>query len=186
MRIIAGQARGLRLQVPKGDVRPTTDRVRESLFSILGSRVDGASVLDLFAGSGSLGLEALSRGAASVTFVDTHRPTCHVIEANLASTRLGPAQVKCRDVTAFLRTAGDVRFDLIFIDPPYPQRPGDPDLGLDLLHHPRLAEILASTGCVVWETPTGRSWLDDIPPWDLIDQRAYGKTTLCFLQIAGA
>lgn len=121
MRIIAGTARGARLKAPKGiDTRPTADRVKESLFSILGQRVRGARVLDLFAGTGGLGLEALSRGAAAAIFVD--RATVPLIKENATHTHLlERAQFLRQDVfTAFSRlAAAGERFDLIFCDPPY-------------------------------------------------------------------
>src|SRR5919112_6803420 len=105
MRVIAGTYGGRRLQAPPGtDTRPTADRVREALFSILGERVDGARVLDLFAGSGALGIEALSRGAAEATFVDSAAPAIRAIRANLEA--LGAqAEVRRADALTFLQTA---------------------------------------------------------------------------------
>lgn len=123
MRIVAGIARGRRLRAPKGRlVRPTADRVKEAVFSILESRdgCEGCAVLDLFAGAGALGLEALSRGARSAVFVDPARPARDAIEANLAATGLAgevltmPA-ARALDVLA----ASGRRFDRVFLDPPY-------------------------------------------------------------------
>lgn len=130
MRVVAGTARGRRLAAPPGAAtRPTSDRVREAIFDMLGSleaagaaRVAGGRVVDLFAGSGALGIEALSRGAAHATFVERDRHAAAVIEANLAATGLGPASVVRRDVTAFLRSAATepaAPFDVAFCDPPY-------------------------------------------------------------------
>ncbi len=121
MRIITGKARGARLKTPKGLLtRPTSDRVKESLFSILGARVVGRRVLDLFAGTGSLGLEALSRGAASAVFVD--RATENVLRENAEHTRLDEAARILRgdvfSALARLATEG-AAFDLVFCDPPY-------------------------------------------------------------------
>ena len=104
MRIIAGSAGSVPLQVPRTLTRPTTDRVRESVFAALGDLVAGARVLDLFAGSGSLGLEALSRGAASCDFVESHGPACEAISKNLAKARLAGGKVLRRDVLAYLGT----------------------------------------------------------------------------------
>jgi 16S rRNA (guanine(966)-N(2))-methyltransferase RsmD len=123
MRIIAGRFRGRPLRAPKGrDTRPTTDRVREALFSLLAARrpLDGARVLDLFAGTGALGLETLSRGAASAVFVEHHAPTLRLARQNAAA--LG-AEAACTflraDAVAFLRRPPGARFDLAFADPPY-------------------------------------------------------------------
>ncbi len=123
MRVIAGRYGGRRLVVPAGRlVRPTGDRVREALFSILGD-VDGATVLDLFAGSGALGIEALSRGSGHVVFVERAPAACTAIEANLAALDVpaDAAQLRRRDAFAALRAARDARetYDLVFIDPPY-------------------------------------------------------------------
>src|SRR5829696_4569514 len=133
MRIIAGTHRGRRIAAPKGlSTRPTGDRVREAAFNLIGP-VDGARVLDLFAGSGALGLEALSRGAAGVTFVESDRAACRVISANLAKLRLTRARVLCADAVWTLRQ--DVRsYDLVLVDPPYEQW---------AVLQPKLAEPLA-------------------------------------------
>ena len=123
MRIVAGKAKGRRLKVPVGrDVRPTTDRVREALFSTLGPRVIDAQVLDLFAGSGALGLEALSRGASGAVFVERSRKTAGFVRANIAAAGFdGVSQLFMRDAMAALRSlrGSGKRFDLVFLDPPY-------------------------------------------------------------------
>src|SRR5919108_5919547 len=121
MRVIAGTYGGRTLKTPPGaGTRPTSDRVREALFSILGDRTHGARVLDLFAGSGALGLEALSRGAEHVTFVDDNRAAIGAIKANLAALN-ADAQVRQTDALRFLNAAriGGAQYDLIFLDPPY-------------------------------------------------------------------
>jgi 16S rRNA (guanine966-N2)-methyltransferase len=121
VRIVAGSARGRRLgPVPPG-TRPVSDRAREGLFSSLGHAVEGARVLDLYAGTGALGLEALSRGASIATFVDVARSSTAAITANLGRTGLGPATVRTSDAAAFV-TRTDSRLapvDLVFLDPPY-------------------------------------------------------------------
>ena len=125
MRIIAGSARGTRLgPVPPG-VRPVSDRAREGLFSSLGGAVADARVLDLFAGSGALGLEALSRGAASVTFVERDRAAAAAIRDNLVRTGLGPGEVVTADALRFLERRGGTGagFDLVVLDPPYEYGP---------------------------------------------------------------
>ncbi len=122
MRVVAGSARGLRLSAPAGtDVRPTSDRVREAVFNALGSleAVEGARVLDLFAGSGALGIEALSRGARAAVLVDRDRGAVDVVRRNLATTGLATqAEVVRADALAFLRD-GRPAFDLVLLDPPY-------------------------------------------------------------------
>lgn len=120
MRVITGQARGRRLISPEGyDVRPTTDKVKESLFNIIQFRLAGANVLDLFAGSGQLGIEALSRGAERAVFVDSSRKSLDVVKKNIELCRFTPqAQTYLLDATAFLRTTNE-RFDIVILDPPY-------------------------------------------------------------------
>jgi 16S rRNA (guanine(966)-N(2))-methyltransferase RsmD len=123
MRVIAGTARGVPLTTPKDrSTRPITDRVKETLFAILGDRVPDARVLDLYAGSGAVGIEALSRGAASVDFVERGREALAVLRANLERTRLGEgARVQATDVERFVATT-DARWDLVVADPPYEAR----------------------------------------------------------------
>jgi 16S rRNA (guanine966-N2)-methyltransferase len=121
MRVVAGRHRGRTLHAPRGrDTRPTSDRVREALFSVLGD-VEDAAVLDLYAGSGALGIEAISRGAASATFVDNHDKAVAAIRRNLSDLGID-AEVHRRDALAFLRTA-EGPFDLVFADPPYSSAP---------------------------------------------------------------
>src|SRR4051794_14058544 len=121
MRVIAGQWGGRPLRAPRGSaVRPTSDRVREALFSILAARVPGARVLDLFAGSGALGIEALSRGAAAATFVDSEDAAIRAVKANLATVG-AEAEVRRADARRFLGSASGAarQYDLVFLDPPY-------------------------------------------------------------------
>jgi 16S rRNA (guanine966-N2)-methyltransferase len=121
VRIIAGTRKGHRIQAPRGtDTRPTGDRVREAAFNLIGP-VDDAEVLDLFAGSGAMGLEALSRGAARVTFVEADRAACRAIDANLEKLRLTGARVVQQDATRALALEAQAgrRYDLVLVDPPY-------------------------------------------------------------------
>jgi 16S rRNA (guanine966-N2)-methyltransferase len=146
MRIIAGSRRGARIAAPKGlATRPTGDRVREAAFNLIGP-VDDARVLDLFAGSGAMGLEALSRGAASVTFVESDKAACRTISQNLEKLQLTGARVVCADALWTLRQ--ETRpYDLIVVDAPYEEWAElEPRLGEQL---PRL---LAPAGLVVVET----------------------------------
>jgi 16S rRNA (guanine966-N2)-methyltransferase len=148
VRIIAGANRGARIFAPKGEeTRPTSDRVREAAFSLIGP-VEAATVLDLFAGSGAMGLEALSRGAATATFVESERDACRTIDRNLEKLGLTGAAVLQRDV--FQALAADRRtYDLILCDPPY-------GFDQDARIAPYLARALAPDGLVVYETTSRR------------------------------
>jgi len=118
VRIVAGERRGARIFAPPGTLtRPTGDRVREAAFNLIGP-VDGASVLDLYAGSGALGIEALSRGAEAAVFVESDSAACRAIDRNLEKLRLTGARVVCRDVLRFLPTERR-EYDLVLLDPPY-------------------------------------------------------------------
>lgn len=122
MRIITGRAKGIRLETLKGDnTRPTAERAKEAVFSMLQFDLEGREVLDLYAGSGQMGLEAVSRGAASATFVDKSKDAVGVISKNIEKTKLSPyCRVLCSDATDFIKaTRGRRKFDIIFIDPPY-------------------------------------------------------------------
>ena len=149
MRIIAGTHRGHRIAAPKGlDTRPTSDRVRESAFNLIGP-VDGASVLDLFAGSGAMGLEALSRGAESATFVEADRRAAETIDENLAKLRLTGARIVRDDAVRALAAEASAgrKYDLVLVDPPYDLYPNlEPKLARYLPH------VLADGGLVVVET----------------------------------
>ena len=120
MRVISGKARGVTLKTPEGmQTRPTTDRVKESMFSIIQFDLPGANVLDLFGGTGQLGIEALSRGAKKAVFVDQSRKSCELIRENLRRTKLeSMGQVVCSDYMQYLKRARE-RFDIILLDPPY-------------------------------------------------------------------
>jgi 16S rRNA (guanine966-N2)-methyltransferase len=120
LRIIGGRHRGRRLRFPAGvEIRPTPDRVRETLFNWLQPRMDGARVLDLFAGSGALGLEALSRGAAQVSFVERDRRAATAIAQLLEEWRETGGVVACADALGWLESAAGAPFDIVFLDPPY-------------------------------------------------------------------
>jgi 16S rRNA (guanine966-N2)-methyltransferase len=117
--VIAGSHRGRRIDAPVGThTRPTADRVRENVFNLVQGWVEESNVLDLFAGSGAMGIEALSRGATRAVFVEEHRDACRVIERNLDALELSGAELVCRDVKQYV-AAETRRFDLVFCDPPY-------------------------------------------------------------------
>ncbi|VAW07665.1 16S rRNA (guanine(966)-N(2))-methyltransferase [hydrothermal vent metagenome] len=143
VRIIAGTKKSLRIDAPKGTVtRPMTDRMRESLFSSLASRIPQARVADLFAGSGSIGLEALSRGAESVVFVEANRDVVRVLRSNVERIGLG-GSIVAATVESFLSTTHD-GYDLVFVDPPYPMEDADVDRIVN-----QVARILADDGLVI-------------------------------------
>ena len=173
MRIIAGERRGATIAAPPGlSTRPTGDRVREAAFNLIGP-VDGASVLDLFAGSGALGLEALSRRAASVTFVESDRAACRVISDNLAKLQLTGARVVCADAVWTLRQEART-YDLVLVDPPYDQWQGlQPKLAA------QLARVLAPSGLLVVET--GARTQPELP-LALRTSRRYGSARLTLFE----
>ncbi len=179
MRVIAGVAGGQPLVAPRGPgTRPITDRVKETLFAILGERVPGARVLDLYAGSGAIGIEALSRGAQHAAFVEQARPALTTLRANLERTRLaGLATVHAVDVERFLSGVVEDRWDLVFLDPPYelraivaPLRAVEPHLAPDAM------------------VVVKHFWRTDLPePGSLtqVRQRRFGETMLSFLEAQG-
>lgn len=174
MRIVAGLHRGRRIAAPPGDAtRPTSDRVRESLFSILGP-LDGTRVLDLFAGSGALGLEALSRGAEHVTFVDSAPAAIRAVKGNLEGLGVAAANVTVRrqEARAFVRAARSAgrHYDLVLLDPPYRLAP---ELGREL--SPALAELIAADGRIVCESDRRAPLGLELP---LTDERRYGDTLI--------
>jgi 16S rRNA (guanine966-N2)-methyltransferase len=184
MRVIAGLAGGIRLDVPRADVRPTMDRVKAAIFSSLGEEIVRARVLDLFAGTGALGIEALSRGAASVLFVEENSAAIAAIERNLGRTGL-EGRVRRQDVFSFLRsTQTREPFKIIFADPPYGKaRSGDEFTSL-LLEDPHLTEMLEPSGIFVLEKRSAGP-MPRIPLWNITRARAYGATEVLFLQHAG-
>lgn len=188
MRIISGIAGGTTLLVPKSEVRPTTDRVREALFSILGERVKDAHILDLFAGSGALSLEALSRGARSARMVDAARASCDTIRKNLDKSRLKGGQIINGDALSYVRREArtGARYDLIFADPPYCKGPADKDFLLELLTGD-VGKLLKTDGIFVGEAEVGWGILQEdacLPDgWKLLTKREYGKNALLFLQV---
>lgn len=176
MRIIAGTAGRLAIKVPKAVTRPTTDYVRQAIFSILGPKVVDAAVLDLFAGSGAIGLEALSRGAASCVFVDEHRQAESVIRENLEKAKLQGARVVRADVQTWLsRETG--RYDLIFADPPYVKSPGDRDHLKELMAKPQLSALLAEGGWFIVECSSSFR-TPEADGWTLEDRREYGGSAI--------
>jgi 16S rRNA (guanine966-N2)-methyltransferase len=177
MRVIAGRFRGRTLRAPAWEgIRPTSDKLRETLFNILAPRIEGARVVDGFAGTGAVGIEALSRGAASVLFVDRDRRAAALIAANLA--RCGVERgytIECGDVAAALRrTSADTAFDLILLDPPYD---ADPDMVTRALE--AAADRLAPGGLIVLERAKRRE--PPMPPrLERVRDVASGDSMLTF------
>jgi 16S rRNA (guanine966-N2)-methyltransferase len=183
MRVIAGSAGGTKLEVPKRGVRPTMDRVKAAIFSSLADKVIGEKILDLFAGSGALGIEALSRGASSVLFVDEDRQSIAAIERNLAKTRLD-GRVRHQEVFEFLRRSNLVdKFGIIFADPPYEQTKSGERFSEKLLRNERLAQLLQPDGVFVLEKrPAER--IAKMQWWKIFRAKSYGATEVLFLQHA--
>ncbi len=176
MRIIAGRFRGRTLVTPKsGAVRPTADRVREAVFSILGDQVVGSRVLDLFAGTGALGLEALSRGAACAVFVEQHRSSVALIRANLERCGIHSpeGEILAMSATAAVsRLASQNRlFDLIFMDPPYGKGWVGKILGL-------LDPIAGPDALIIAEHHDQDPVPNSLPPWEAVDRRRYGTVAV--------
>lgn len=181
LRIIAGQARGRRLRTPKGrTTRPTGDRVREALFNILGQDVIDSVFLDLFAGSGAVGLEALSRGARKVVFVENNRRALDCLLLNLSETGFkGKGQIIAVDVRRALINLNrqGLKFNIIYIDPPYGH-----DWGGEILS--AVVSLLFPAGQVILETAT----LEASPETEgllMVSRRVYGDTALNIYQIPG-
>lgn len=182
LRVIAGELGGRRLVAP-AHIRPTTERVREALFARLGERVVGASVLDLYAGSGSLAIEALSRGAARAVLVDHDRAAADAERRNLEATGLtGRARVRAATVARALAGAPppEAPFDLVVVDPPYVAAPDAVPRVLGSLARPGW---LASDALVVIETPTAGSGVVAVAGegFEVVDERRYGDTLLTTL-----
>lgn len=186
-RIISGKFKGLRLVSPTGrQTRPTADQVKEAIFSMLISlpfELEGARVLDLFAGSGSLGLEALSRGAASLVLTDSDRAAAQAIERNLAA--LGDPRAEAvfqrvRWPQGFQRLASERPFDLFLLDPPYEER----ELPINLLKEAAARGLAAPGAAAVWEQApaTLDQWSPEaVRPWDLLKTRVWGARAAAFL-----
>ncbi len=174
MRIIGGQASGQLLKFPKNKkTRPVTDRVREAIFSIINDRIKNSYVLDLYAGSGSLGIEALSRGAEKAVFVDENKICLQIIKQNLEKTGfLGRAEIKKEKVEKFLKENNN-KYDLIFVDPPWQKINSEV---LDLLY-----KFLKTKGIIALSRPKNFN-ASDIKNLIVFDQRQYGDAGITFLR----
>ena len=174
MRVITGKARGISLKTPDGMLtRPTTDRVKEALFSIIQFEIPGAKVLDLFGGTGQLGIEALSRGAAEAIFVDAREDACKLIRENLKRTRFEKeGRVVRSDYMDYLKRCRE-KFQIILLDPPYAEVFLENSLKMITE-----IDILQSGGIIVAERPVGKDLPWDFPGYARSRDYKYGKTLL--------
>jgi 16S rRNA (guanine(966)-N(2))-methyltransferase RsmD len=181
MRVIAGSAKGHHLRSVSGyRTRPTSDRVRGALFNMLGQHLPGVSFLDLFAGSGAVGIEALSRGADTCVFVDSSREACGIIRQNLMATGLSArSEVHCKVVAASLDIAARLGrvFDLVYIDPPY-----DTGLALRTLEMMNTRPVVSPSGVVVVEHSRRENLPNRLDNLTLVRSETYGDTTLSFFK----
>lgn len=178
MRVITGTARGVQLKTPQGELtRPTADRVKEALFSIIQYDLPGARVLDLFGGTGQLGIEALSRGSSQAVFVDAREDACKLIRENLRRTKLSDrAKVVRSDYLAYLKNTKEC-FDIILLDPPYAE------VFLEnAINFISEIDILQSGGIIVTERPLGKALSGDFPGYSRSKDYKYGKVILTFFR----
>ncbi len=181
MRVITGTARGRRLKELSGrETRPTTDRVKEGLFNIIQFDIEGRRVLDLFAGTGQLGIEALSRGASEAVFVDCRKDAAKLVEENLRLTELhGRARVVCGDALSYLSSVRE-KFDIVFLDPPYGtgllEQAMERTMGFD---------ILRGHGIIICESAADAPLQEAVPPYTLHRTYRYGKIRLALYRREG-
>ena len=172
MRVITGKARGVQLKTPDGMLtRPTADRVKEALFSIINFDIPGANVLDLFGGTGQLGIEALSRGAELCVFVDAREEACRLIKENLRRTKLEGTVVRC-DYMDYLNGCKE-RFSIIFLDPPYAE-----EFLENAIKRIMEIDILQTDGIIVAERPVGKELPWEFDGYQRSKDYKYGKTLL--------
>jgi len=174
MRVISGKARGVALKTPEGmQTRPTADRVKEALFSIIQFEIPGTSILDLFGGTGQLGIEALSRGARHAVFVDASESACRLIRENLKRTKMEHnANVIKSDYLSYLQRCRE-KFHIIFLDPPYAE------VFLEnALKTITEIDILQTGGIIIAERPVGKDLPWDFPGFTRSKDYKYGKTLL--------
>jgi 16S rRNA (guanine966-N2)-methyltransferase len=179
MRIISGKYRGHQLVSFQADhIRPTTDRVKESLFNIIQGYVDGARVLDLFSGTGNLGIEALSRGASEVTFVEKTKKSIQILEKNLAKLKVDePYKIIQKDALAFLQSFDGQAFDLIFADPPFTEA-----MAHDVMISADASRVFHSETLFMIESARKEKILDDYPTLTRYDHREFGDKVLSFFK----
>jgi 16S rRNA (guanine966-N2)-methyltransferase len=181
MRIISGRLKGRPLSAPKGrSLRPTADQVKETLFNMIGSHVQQATVLDLFAGTGNVGIEALSRGAALAVFVEKNSRHAQILSRNIAACDIEAESTVYRgDANKILTTLHkkQMRFDLVFLDPPY-----DRNLVKPALDHLHMTNAVQSGAHIVVEHSLDEPLPDDLDCFRMEDQRKYGKSLVSFFE----
>ena len=174
LKIITGTAKGRNIKTLEGEAtRPTSERIKEAMFSSIQFDIEDRRVLDIFAGSGQLGLEALSRGAASVMFIDSSREAMEIVKENLKVTGLGPAKFLVSDARNYIRKAsGREVYDLVFVDPPYAL-----ECCSDIMRKLADGGMLAKGAIVVLESGTEIIDPDKFPDFELTKTKQYGKKT---------
>ena len=182
LRVISGKARGLKLDTPKNqDVRPTTDRVKESLFNMINSYIMDSNILDLFAGTGSLGIECLSRGAKNCVFVDKSKDSINIVRSNVKKARVENEStilnVDFKDAVKRLSTQNQ-KFDVIFMDPPYYE-----NMFIECLKSIDKFNLLDEDGIIVVEHDTKDLFEDSIGRLNKSREKKYGNTTLTFYKL---
>ena len=182
MRVISGKARGLKLKTIDGDTtRPTKDMVKEALFSMLIGHVEGCVFLDLFAGSGAIGIEALSRGAKEAYFCDLNKKCIEVIKDNISKARFDDfAKIYNLDYLQMLDKVRNVSFDVIYVDPPY-----NKGMGIDAIEKISSYELLKTNGIIVLETDEIEEIPDTIGDFERYKSRNYGRNFLNFYSKKG-
>ena len=180
MRVISGKIRGKKLYSLDGDnTRPTTDRVKENIFNIIMPYISGAMVLDLFAGSGALGIEALSRGAKRCDFVENNKSAAEIVKKNLCETPFTDAsEIHFMDFSAFLQKASET-YDIIFMDPPY-----EAGYYIPALEKIKEKNILADDGIIVAEMKSGNNF-ESVPGFEIVKEKKYGHTSVMILKKMG-
>ena len=182
LRVISGKARGLKLDTPKNqDVRPTTDRVKESLFNMINSYIMDSNILDLFAGTGSLGIECLSRGAKNCVFVDKSKDSINIVRSNVKKVSVDNEStilnVDFKDAVKRLSTQNQ-KFDVIFMDPPYYE-----NMFIECLKSIDKFNLLDEDGIIVVEHDTKDLFEDSIGRLNKSREKKYGNTTLTFYKL---
>lgn len=175
MRIIAGKRKGLNIKTIDGDsTRPTRDMVREALFSILTNKIDNSKFLDLFAGSGAIGIEALSRGATFAVFTDINYKCVRVIEENIMKAGFSDqTQVYNADYKLALKKLKENKFDIIYIDPPY-----NKGMGIDAIERISEYQLLSEDGVLIFETDTNEEVPNEIGIYEKYNNKRYGRNIL--------
>lgn len=185
MRVVSGSAKGRPLKsVPGSGTRPTTDKVKEAVFSMIGPYFEGGTALDLFAGTGGLGIEALSRGMDRAVFVDMEQKSIDTVRANLKAVRMEEQAEVYRNEAGRALSALEKRgrvFDLVFLDPPYRLKHGD-----ELMLAMAQKGLLSSDAIIVLEHESGYAYPEDIPGFYRTRQAVYGETTISIYQYEAA